>query len=167
MPGTPRIDNVKPTAAIPSGEISISGTGFGGRNHARPMVHFGQAEASLVMAAETQIIARVPDGAGGGVVRITLGAAESQPYPVAIGAQIADNLHAVANPAVDSAGNVYVTFSGQRGQKVPVSLYKVTPTHSVKPFVTELDESDGIGARPRRHALRFLPQRRHDSPNFA
>ncbi|MFZ0969460.1 MAG: IPT/TIG domain-containing protein [Candidatus Acidiferrales bacterium] len=144
MPGTPRIDNVKPTAAIPSGEISISGTGFGGRNHARPMVHFGQAEASLVMAAETQIIARVPDGAGGGVVRITLGAAESQPYPVAIGAQIADNLHAVANPAVDSAGNVYVTFSGQRGQKVPVSLYKVTPTHSVKPFVTELMNPTGL-----------------------
>ena len=144
MPGAPRIDNVKPAAALPGGEISIAGTGFGGRNHARPVVHFGQAEANVVMAAETQIVARVPEGAEGGTVRITLGSAESQPFPVALGAQIADNLHAVANPAVDSAGNTYVTFSGQRGQKVPVSLYKVTPSGSVKPFVTELMNPTGL-----------------------
>jgi sugar lactone lactonase YvrE len=144
VPGTPRIDNVKPAAALPGGEISIAGTGFGGRNHARPLVHFGQAEANVVMAAETQIVARVPEGAEGGTVRITLGSAESQPFPVALGAQIADNLHAVANPAVDSAGNTYVTFSGQRGQKVPVSLYKVTPSGSVKPFVTELMNPTGL-----------------------
>jgi sugar lactone lactonase YvrE len=135
---------VKPAAALPGGEISIAGTGFGGRSHARPLVHFGQAEANVVMAAETQIVARVPEGAEGGTVRITLGSAESQPFPVALGAQIADNLHAVANPAVDSAGNTYVTFSGQRGQKVPVSLYKVTPSGSVKPFVTELMNPTGL-----------------------
>ena len=39
---------------------------------------------------------------------------------------------------MDSAGNVYVLLRGQRGQKVPVSLYKVTAGDSVKPFVTEL-----------------------------
>ncbi|MGC1687340.1 MAG: IPT/TIG domain-containing protein [Candidatus Acidiferrales bacterium] len=144
MPSAPRIDSVKPAAALPGGDVSITGTGFGGRNHARPVVRFGRAEANVVMAAEKQIVARVPDDAEGGTVRITLGSAESQPFPVALGAQIADNLHAVANPAVDSAGNVYVTFSGQRGQKVPVSLYKVTPSGSVKPFVTELMNPTGL-----------------------
>ena len=144
MPASPHIDGVKPTAALPGGEISISGAGFGGRNHARPIVHFGQAEGSIVMAGETRIIARVPEGAAGGFVRISLGSAESQPYPIALGVQLADNLHAVANPVVDSAGNVYVTFSGQRGQKVPVSLYKVTPSRAVKPFVTELVNPTGL-----------------------
>jgi len=32
-------------AALPGGEISISGSGFAGRNHSRPVVHFGQAES--------------------------------------------------------------------------------------------------------------------------
>lgn len=96
------------------------------------------------MAAENYLVARVPDGAAGGIVRVKLGTLESQPYPIALGAQVADNLHAVGNPAVDSAGNIYVTFSGQRGQKVPVSLYKITTTNAVKPFVTELMNPTGL-----------------------
>ena len=32
---------------------------------------------------------------------------------------------AVANPAIDAEGNIFVTFSGSRGQKVPVSVYKI------------------------------------------
>ncbi|MGB2889235.1 MAG: hypothetical protein WBC04_16200 [Candidatus Acidiferrales bacterium] len=142
--GTPRIDGVKPSAALPGGEVSIFGSGFARRNHTRPQVHFGPAEGSLVMAADNFLIARVPEGAGGGAVRVRIGAAESQPFPLAIGVQIADNLHPVANPAVDSEGNVYVTYSGQRGQKVPVSLYKVTSNHTVKPFVTELMNPTGL-----------------------
>ena len=61
-----------------------------------------------------------------------------------LGVQIADNLHPVANPAVDADGNIYVTYSGQRGQKVPVSLYKVTANYEVKPFVTELMNPTGL-----------------------
>jgi sugar lactone lactonase YvrE len=142
--GTPRIESVKPAAALPGGEVSIKGSGFGARNHTRPQVQFGQAEGTLVMAAESQLIARVPEGAGGGAVRVRMGSVESAPFPMALGVQIADNLHPVSNPAVDSEGNIYVTFSGQRGQKVPVSLYKVTANHTVKPFITELMNPTGV-----------------------
>jgi sugar lactone lactonase YvrE len=45
---------------------------------------------------------------------------------------------------VDAEGNIYVTFSGQRGQKVPVSLYRVTSNYTVKPFVTELMNPTGL-----------------------
>ncbi len=58
--------------------------------------------------------------------------------------QIADNLHPVANPAVDAEGNLYVTFSGQRGQKVPVSLYKITSNYVVKPLVADLINPTGL-----------------------
>jgi sugar lactone lactonase YvrE len=114
------------------------------RNHTRPQVQFGTAEASLVMAAEDVLIARVPEGAAGGAVRVRMGSVESSPFPLALGVQIADNLHPVGNPAVDPEGNVYVTFSGQRGQKVPVSLYKVTANHAIKPFITELVNPTGL-----------------------
>ena len=122
----------------------IKGSGFGTRNHTRPRVQFGPAEGSLVLAAETSLIARVPEGAAGGVVRLRMGSIESAPFPIALGVQVADNLHPVANPAVDAEGNVYVTFSGQRGQKVPVSLYKVTSNHTVKPFITEMMNPSGL-----------------------
>jgi IPT/TIG domain len=142
--GFPRIDRVAPAAAIPGGEIIIHGSGFGSRNGARPVVHFGEAEASLILATDNRLIARVPDSASGGTVRVANAHSESQPHPVAIGLQIADNLHPVANPAVDPEGNIYVTFSGPRGQRVPVSLYKITSNYSVKPFVTSLINPSGL-----------------------
>ena len=145
MNSTPRIESIKPGAALPGGEIKIHGSGFAAHgNHTRPQVQFGSTEGSVVVAAENFLIARVPEGAAGGAVRVRLGSIESQPYPIALGVQLADNLHPVANPAVDGEGNVYVTFSGQRGQKVPVSLYKITANHNVKPFITELMNPTGL-----------------------
>jgi sugar lactone lactonase YvrE len=142
--GVPRIERVAPAAAIPGGEIAIYGSGFASRTGARPVVHFGEAEAGLVLATDNRVIARVPDGANGGMVRVANAHSESQPHPVSIGLQIADNLHPVANPAVDADGNIYVTFSGPRGQRVPVSLYKITANYSIKPFVTSLVNPSGL-----------------------
>src|SRR6202790_1695938 len=142
--GFPRIDRIAPAAAIPGGEIVIHGSGFASRTGARPIVHFGEAQASLVLATDNRLIARVPDNANGGTVRVATAQSESQPHPVSIAVQIADNLHPVASPAVDANGNIYVTFSGPRGQRVPVSLYKITSNYSVKPFVTSLINPSGL-----------------------
>ena len=144
MNGAPKIESVKPSAALPGGEVSIAGSGFSLRNHVRAQVQFGNAEGSLVMAADNLLIARVPDGAAGGAVHVHTNGVESAPFPMSLGIQIADNLHPVSSPAVDAEGNVYVTFSGQRGQKVPVSLYKVTSNNAIKPFLTELMNPTGL-----------------------
>jgi sugar lactone lactonase YvrE len=146
--GFPRIDRIAPAAAIPGGEIVIHGSGFASRSGARPIVHFGEAEASLVLATDNRLIARVPDNASGGTVRVATAQSESQPHPVSIAVQIADNLHPVANPAVDANGNIYVTFSGPRGQRVPVSLYKIGPNYAVKPYVTSLTNPTGLAIGP-------------------
>jgi sugar lactone lactonase YvrE len=142
--GVPRIDRVAPTAAIPGGEIVIYGSGFASRTGARPVVHFGEADGGLMLATDNRVIVRVPDSANGGMVRVANANGESQPHPVSIGLQIADNLHPVGNPAVDANGNIYVTFSGPRGQRVPVSLYKITSNYSIKPFVTSLINPSGL-----------------------
>ncbi|OLC98846.1 MAG: gluconolaconase [Acidobacteria bacterium] len=142
--GIPHIERVAPAAAIPGGEITIHGRGFISRAQARPVVHFGDVEASLALASENRLIARVPEGAAGGTVRVATNGHESQPHPVHIGIQIADNLHPVANPAVDHDGNIFVTFSGPRGQRVPVSLYKITANYNVKPFLTSLINPSGL-----------------------
>src|SRR6266403_215700 len=142
--GIPRIESVAPAAAIPGGEVEIRGSGFATRTHVRPQVRFGEAEATLALASPQRLVARVPEGANGGVVRVVASEHESQPFPIAVGMQIADNLHPVASPAVDMDGNIFVTFSGPRGQRVPVSLYKITANFSVKPFVTSLTNPSGL-----------------------
>jgi sugar lactone lactonase YvrE len=50
----------------------------------------------------------------------------------------------VANPAVDAFGNVFVTFSGSRGQKTPVSVYKIDLNHTMRPFLTEVMNATGL-----------------------
>jgi hypothetical protein len=149
--GVPHIEGVSPTAAIPGGEMVIRGSGLAPSVGPRPTVHFGEADAGLMLVTENRVIVRVPDGATDGTVRIANGNGESAPHPVSIGLQIADNLHPIGNPAVDIDGNIYVTFSGPRGESVPVSLYKVTAGHSkaaanytIKPFVTSLVNPSGL-----------------------
>ena len=53
-----------------------------------------------------------------------------------IGAAVATGLHQVDNPVFDREGNLYVTYSGARGQEVPVSIFRVTPSGIREPFVT-------------------------------
>jgi sugar lactone lactonase YvrE len=142
--GAPHIEGVNPVAAIPGGEMVIRGSGLAPRVGPRPSVHFGEADAGLMLVTENRVIVRVPDGASEGTVRVANSNGESAPHPVSIGLQIADNLHPVGNPAVDLEGNIYVTFSGPRGQPVPVSLYKVSANYSVKPFVTTLVNPSGL-----------------------
>ncbi len=142
--GIPRIESVMPAAAIPGGEVEIRGSGFATRTNLRPVVRFGDAHAILALASPRRIVARVPDGANDGVVRVATAEHESPPFSVSVGMQIADNLHPVASPAVDAEGNIFVTFSGERGQRVPVSLYKITSNFNVKPFVTSLTNPSGL-----------------------
>ena len=142
--GIPHIERVAPAAAIPGGEITIHGRGFVTRGQARPVVRFGDAEAALSLSSENRLVARVPEGATGGTVLVATNGHESKPHPVHIALQIADNLHPVTNPVVDADGNIYVTYSGSRGQRVPVSLYKITANYSVKPFLTTLINPSGL-----------------------
>src|SRR5256714_5380782 len=142
--GIPLIERVAPAAAIGGGEITLHGRGFVSSAQPGPVVRFGEAEASIALASENRLVARVPEGANGGVVRVSTADHGSPTHPVHIRLQIADNLHPVANPAVDLDGNIYVTFSGPRGQRVPVSLYKITANYSVKPFITSLTNPSGL-----------------------
>jgi sugar lactone lactonase YvrE len=142
--GIPHIESIAPSAAIPGGEIAIHGSGFTSRHGVRPIVRFGEAEAALSLASSNRLLARVPDNASGSALQVVQAEQESSPFPVSIGFQIADNLHPVSNPAVDSNGNIYVTFSGPRGQRVPVSLYKISSDYTVKPFVTSLVNPTGL-----------------------
>jgi len=142
--GRPHIEAVAPAAALPGGEIRILGSGLRPPELRRPRVRFGDLEASVVVSADDFVIARVPQGAASGPVVVSTNGHSSNAQQVKVAALIAENLHPVTSPALDAEGNIYVTFSGSRGQKVPVSIYKIDTNYSVKPFVTEMMNATAI-----------------------
>src|SRR5260370_8054909 len=130
--GRPEIAQVSPVAAMVGDEFQIGGKGFTKEDWAR--VTIGDVAAPLTVGSDSFLIAKVPEGASTGELVISSGARPSQTWACDIGIPIADSLHPVANPALDSFGNIFSTFSGSRGQKVPVALYSITPHSSSQPF---------------------------------
>ncbi len=140
----PNIEQLAPRAAISGGEIAIRGRGFSENGGRRPQVLFGNQPGSLLVSSSNRLVVRVPEGAVSGGLTVDNGSEVSTPVSVAVGITIAENLHPVANPAIDTAGNIYTTFSGSRGQKVPVSVYKIDRSHVMRPFLNELVNPTGL-----------------------
>lgn len=132
----PEIAQVTPAAAIAGGELTIRGSGFTQPDW--PRITIGDISAPLVIGSDNFCIVRVPDGASAGDVVLASGARSSQPWSCDIGIQIADSLHPVASPAIDRFGNIYTTFSGSRGQKVPVAVYRIDLNYQMRPFLNDL-----------------------------
>jgi len=138
----PTIDSVSPFAAIAGGDVQVRGKNF---THApRPSVAIGGVLASLVVGSNRYVVARVPDGARRGELIVSNGEEDSEPAAIALGALVADGLHPVASPVVDVLGNCYSTFSGSRGQKTPVAVYKVDPGGEMTPFLNDLMNATGL-----------------------
>jgi hypothetical protein len=140
----PQISQVSPHAAIAGGEFQIRGKGFA--KSERPRVMIGDVGAPLVIGSDSFVIARVPEGATAGELVIESGKQSSESWACDIGVPIADSLHPVGNPAVDAVGNIYTTFSGSRGQKVPVAVYKIDLNFNMKPFLNDLMNATGLAS---------------------
>jgi sugar lactone lactonase YvrE len=136
--GKPHIEAVHPGAALPGGEVRIVGSGLRPQDLRRPRVRFGEVDGAVVISSDEFLVARVPPGASSGPVVVSANGHASNPHQIAVAVPIAENLHPVTNPALDGEGNIYVTFSGSRGQKVPVAIYKIDTNYNLKPFLAEM-----------------------------
>src|SRR5277367_387658 len=138
----PHISGISPVAAIPGGDVQIRGVGLAGGD--RPSVRFGKTPAQIVVGSDTYVVARVPAGPSNGELSLGLEPENSATWPCQVGVRIADGLHPVSNPVVDHTGNIFVTFSGPAGQKTPVSIFKIDPTLTTTPLVTDVMNATGL-----------------------
>jgi sugar lactone lactonase YvrE len=132
-----RIASVRPLWAVEGSRLTIAGSGFS-IDPQLPEVRIGGVPARIAAAAPGALVTVVPPGLDGGRTPVRLEGALGETAYVEIGAPLATGLHLVDNPAFDAQGNLYVTFSGSRGQQAPVSIYRVGRDGSRSPFVTEL-----------------------------
>lgn len=144
-PGTDNaivIESISPSLAIPGGDVKIRGRNF--LDGERPTVRIGGELASLTAGSPTMAIARVPEKTAGDGLTVGRYPETWAETPFEVGALIAENLHPVANPAIDSEGNIYSTFSGSRGQKTPVAVFRIGADGGMEPYLTELMNATGL-----------------------
>ena len=145
----PTLTALHPAAALPGGDVTLSGTDLGPALTA----HVAGVPALVSLSRPTQAIVRIPEGVLPGDITVTHDGITSNRLPIRIGVAMAENLHPVANPAVDKAGNVYATLSGSRGEATPVSIFRIAPAiegviHEVRPFVREILNATGLAFGP-------------------
>src|SRR5215469_13122428 len=140
----PRIEALQPNAALPGGEIEVLGSNLGPVSFRRPVAMVGDLAAPVVMSRGKRMVLRVPEEAETAKLRILRNGAQSNAVELKVGNQVASGVHIVANPAVDGDGNIYVTFSGARGQETEVSVYRVERDSKMHPFVSGIMNATGL-----------------------
>jgi sugar lactone lactonase YvrE len=139
----PRIIGVEPSWAVPGARVLLRGTGLPPAVPRLPAVRVGGREAQVVFAGASRIALLVPDDAGSGRVAVTVDGVPGE-AALDVGAAVATGIHQVDSPAFGLDGTLYVTVSGTRGQKVPVSVFRVD-AHGVKePFVADLTNATSL-----------------------
>ncbi|PYS98860.1 MAG: gluconolaconase, partial [Acidobacteria bacterium] len=144
-----QIVSVDPAAAIPGGEVSVECDGYDTSNLRECRAMIGGESARMVGAAPWRVLAIVPETLEeGGEVDAVLesrDAQRSEPSRLVVGRKLADDLHVVANPAIDpDDGSLYVTRSGSRGQRVPVSLFRINTDGEISSVSGEITNPTSI-----------------------
>lgn len=153
----PRIDGIAPAAALPGGDVEVQGANLGGvavtgsephriggAEWRRPIAMLGDLAAPVLLSRSSRLLLRVPDEAESGRLRILQNGAQSNAVEVRVASLIATGVHAVASPVMDHSGNIYVTFSGQRGQESPVSVFRIERDGEMRPFVRGIMNATGL-----------------------
>ena len=142
------ITSVRPEAAIEGGRIRIEGSGFVVDGPRLPEVRIGGERARVVFASPAAIGAVVPPLPDGGPTTVRVQGIPRETAYVDIAAPFATGLHQVDNPVFDPDGNLYVTYSGTRGQEVPVSIFRVRPNGTRETFSSGIVNPTSMAVDP-------------------
>ncbi|MGH9941149.1 MAG: SMP-30/gluconolactonase/LRE family protein [Pyrinomonadaceae bacterium] len=162
MSETERIKRISPGAALPGGEVSIECAQFAAHDFKKCGAWFGGTRGRLVGASARRVLAIVPEvDLDGGTVEVRVGnddLPEGGAARLTVGRKLAEDIHMVASPAVDPEdGSIYVTRSGSRGQRAPVSLFSVSGTGGLTDVTGDITNPTGIAFDP--HGQLFVTSR--------
>src|SRR5688500_16623653 len=145
----PTISSVRPLRAVEGGRVTIYGSAFpSGRFQTIPL---GEAPARVSFASSSRLVLTVPEDIEGGPTPVKIPGAPGETAYVSVGAKWATGLHQVTNPVFDAQGNLFVTYSGSRGQEAPVSIFRVTRDGTREPFASGIVNATSMAMGPDGH----------------
>lgn len=145
---SPHIDDVRPAAALPLGEVELTGNHLGPHPAGSPLVVVGTHPAHVLMSRPGRLVFRVPADAATGLVEVRSPDGVSNGAPIRVARELTNGLHPVTSPAVSRSGMIYATISGPRGKQTPVSVVRVSSDGRATPFVTGILNATGLAFSP-------------------
>jgi len=140
---TPRILGVDPPWALAGARVRLRGEALPAADPTLPVVRVGGVQAQVVFAGPSRLACVVPPDAPGGRQPVTIDGVDGH-VDLEVGAPWVSGVHQVDNPAFGPDGTLYVTVSGTRGQKVPVSVYAVDREGRKTPFLTDITNATSL-----------------------
>jgi sugar lactone lactonase YvrE len=110
----------------------------------------GDQASRTLFASSSKIVVAIPPDLDGGPTPIRIEDVPGETIYVTIGSVWATGLHQVDNPVFDHAGNLFVTYSGSRGQEAPVSIFRVTPEGTRESFLSGIVNATSMAFGPDR-----------------
>src|SRR3954471_6864221 len=143
----PRITSVQPPRAIEGGRVTLTGDDLIGASGV-PDIRVLDRPARVAFASPTRVAVTLPSGiTESGPLPVRVGGVE-QSVTIAHAGAFATGLHQVDNPVFDRQGNLYVTYSGTRGQEVPVSIFRVRPNGTRETFSSGIVNATSMAIDP-------------------
>ena len=142
---TPSITSITPGRAITGGRIAILGSGFPVAPEL-PDVSVGTQPARIVFASSSELGVVVSTEESGTVPVHVDGAVDVG--SLSLGVSVATGLHQVDNPVFDGEGNLFLTYSGSRGQQVPVSIFRVGASGTRESFSSSVTNPTSMAVSP-------------------
>ena len=142
----PTIASVHPLRAVEGGRITILGSDFPVDELSTVLI--GDVEARIAFASSNRLVVTIPGELEGGRLPMKIRGAPLETVYVSVGARWATGLHQVDNPVFDALGNLFVTYSGPRGQEAPVSVFRVTRGGTREPFSSGIVNATSLAFGP-------------------
>jgi len=146
-----KIISINPPRAIPGGEIILECENFQIGNLDEYGCFFDGRAARIIGASSSRVIAVVPDNFDTTEVEVHLESEgeRSNSFSITVGKKIAEDLHIVANPAVDPKDDsIILTRSGSRGQQLPATLFRLDESGFITEMPAEILNPTGIAFDP-------------------
>jgi len=89
----------------------------------------------MAFASTDRMAVVVPSGLEGGDTPVKVAGLPGTTLYARVGTLLATGLHQVDNPVFGADGNLYVTYSGTRGQEATVSIFRIGRNGAREPFV--------------------------------
>lgn len=147
MSKTSKIISISPRYALPGGEIIIECEDFEVGADKNYGCYFDGQKARLVGASKNRIAAIVPQNFDTAEVEVHIesGGERSESKTLIVGRKIAEDLHQVANPAVDPKDDsIILTRSGSRGQDLSVTLFRLESDGYLQEMSANITNPTGV-----------------------
>ena len=145
----PTITSVIPPRVVEGGRVAFTGSELS--TEIVPSVVVGNEPARTLFASSSKIVIDLPEDIEGGPTPVRIASVPGETIYLSVGAVWATGLHQVDNPVFDPAGNLFVTYSGSRGQESPVSVFRVTQAGTREPFVSGIVNATSLAIGPDGH----------------